>query len=625
MAKKQIQTDLFGNKEEVVLTPKSICIVQPGKTKYAEWEHTLTYGCYQMALRQMAVPFLSILRSRGMCVKDKDGRRTVPPLFNKIMVAGNKPKGLYASFMAYFLEPSNFLLYFNTLPPKLQQLWRTAFIKGRLTTKEANDIAGEHVADAVGGGRAPENCLSERLQGWFELSYASFYYDYSRSRETCICLNLNLVRHLMPVIFADTLSRNKPLEQLPEDSQLLTFSGEKHIFANLPTITALHQGRNLERNKNGRLSAASLKSATRQMAMAEFFPEDKDPKTSALRAQLVLNVASNALARLRKKLPAEEVLIKNAIETASADREFIVPVVLPEITGLRLTSFYNCDAVPILSSFFSVVCQTDRKGWVAFDTLLLETMVRDDASDFNLFSEYQYTKFDVVNKYSAKDVCYREVRSQITLPLLRGYAFLLAAFGLVEIAYRHPEPGEASPYDGLQYVRVTELGRYCACQTDSYTVPFAEDKQWFEVDGERLLVRSTEDDNPMLPVLQTMATPITRRLYKVSYASFLSGCASETDIDNRIRQFKRYVCPQPSAVWKQFFTEVRRRIHPFQRVAKTYTLAQIPADNKELQRILLTDPVIRKYTLKAEGYLLLIETKQQEKVRERLKTYGYLV
>ena len=625
MAKRQIQTDLFGNKEEMVLDVQSLGIVLPSNEDLESWTHELNYNCYLGALRLMAAPFLDMLRDRGMYIKDKDGRKKVPPLFKRMLAPGNKAKGQYASFMAYFMEPENFMLYFNTLTPQVQELWRTAIIKGQISLKEANAIAGEQVVDDLGGRALSEDAHPPKLHGWFERTFSFLYNYYSRSYDTYIRLNFRIVHHFMPAIFAGTLEQDKPLEQLPEDSGLSTFCGERHIFANLPTITALHASRLLEQNKNGRLSAASLKAAARQMAMAEFFPEDVDPKTCMLRAQLVLNVVSRVLFSIRKKLPAEEVFIKTALEAVTGDREFIVPVLLPEITGLRTTSYNNCDVGIILSCFFNAACYSDRKGWVAFDSLLLETMLNAGIADFNLFGEYEYSRINVVNKYSAKDVRYAEVRSQITFPLLRGYAFLLAAFGLVEIAYRHPEPGEASPYDGLQYVRVTELGRYCAGRTQTYTVPFSEDKLWFEVDDERLLVRSTEDDNPMLPILQTMATPITRRLYKVSYASFLSGCASGTDIDNRIRQFKRYVCPQPSAVWKQFFTEVRRRIHPFQTIAKTYTLVQIPADNKELQRILLTDPVIRKYTLKAEGYLFLIETKQQEKVRERLKTYGYLV
>lgn len=56
-----------------------------------------------------------------------------------------------------------------------------------------------------------------------------------------------------------------------------------------------------------------------------------------------------------------------------------------------------------------------------------------------------------------------------------------------------------------------------------------------------------------------------------------------------------------------------------------YTLLQIPADDKELQRVILTDPEIRKYTLKAEGFILLVRTFYKDKVMKALQKHGYLV
>jgi len=52
---------------------------------------------------------------------------------------------------------------------------------------------------------------------------------------------------------------------------------------------------------------------------------------------------------------------------------------------------------------------------------------------------------------------------------------------------------------------------------------------------------------------------------------------------------------------------------------------QIPVDDKELQHIILSDPIIRKYTLKAEGFILLVDTNYKSRVVEALKKYGYLV
>lgn len=71
--------------------------------------------------------------------------------------------------------------------------------------------------------------------------------------------------------------------------------------------------------------------------------------------------------------------------------------------------------------------------------------------------------------------------------------------------------------------------------------------------------------------------------------------------------------------------DIKKRCKPMKAPKKKYSLLQIPTDDKELQHIILTDPTIRKYTLKAEGFILLVETNFKNKVVEALKKYGYLI
>lgn len=52
---------------------------------------------------------------------------------------------------------------------------------------------------------------------------------------------------------------------------------------------------------------------------------------------------------------------------------------------------------------------------------------------------------------------------------------------------------------------------------------------------------------------------------------------------------------------------------------------RLDPSNRELLQLLSTDPVIRQYTLRAEGHLLLIEEEQLNKVVTRLKYFGYLL
>jgi len=154
----------------------------------------------------------------------------------------------------------------------------------------------------------------------------------------------------------------------------------------------------------------------------------------------------------------------------------------------------------------------------------------------------------------------------------------------------------------------------------------AADIQYSELDTERLIIKSLVDNNPYESLLGNMATAISKKMYKVSYESFLNGCEKLQDIESKIDFFKEYVSSQDLPDnWTQFFKDIKKRCKPMKAPKNKYTLLQIPADDKELQHIILSDPIIRKYTLKAEGFILLVDTNYKSRVVEALKKYGYLI
>lgn len=608
-------------------TRQELTIIQPKPKQYKEWQNTIDRCTTMKELEVMCTPLIVLTKKYKLVVVGKNGEREEPEAFRRMRVSGKKSKSNYEELAAMFLEPSTFEIYFRSLTPEMQELWRTAARNQCISIEDAEKIVGKKLASRMGYYYYdPE--LEPTIRGWFTSFRGKTRVSNRRYTTSCyvLGLQLELTCHLMPVIFSDEWKSVKGLATLPEDKNLKIFSGEDTIFAELPAIVALCESNKLEQNKNGRLAQAGLKNTAKSLGMAEFFPDDKDAKMAMLRAQLVLNVICNAISKKKgKKFSADEKVIKEAVAKVLGNGEFLVPVILTEVIGLRVSLYYNGDVDDALSAFYLTLFDTNNKHWRSFETLFLQTISENPEVDFFLFHSYDFDRVDINNKYSAKEVLTENFMEQMTRPLMRGLAFLFAALGMVEIAYRDPQVGDASPYDGLCYIRVTELGRYCAGRVKEYTSPDITKKQFFEVDEDKLFVKSLEETNPLLPVLASIADPITQRIYKVSYASFLRDCFASGDVDTRIKLFKQYVCSKPSEVWKTFFAEARRHFKPFTSVGTKYSLMQIPADNKELQRILLTDPIIRKYTIKAEGYLLLIDIAYQKQVADRLKTYGYVM
>ena len=122
-----------------------------------------------------------------------------------------------------------------------------------------------------------------------------------------------------------------------------------------------------------------------------------------------------------------------------------------------------------------------------------------------------------------------------------------------------------------------------------------------------------------------MADHISKNMYKVTNESFLRQCSDKKDIDNNVSLFKEYVSAGLPPVWKTFFDQLARKCKLLTKPKKKYQLLQLPPADKELQRIVLGDPTVRQYTLKAENYHILVEQENLKKVCDALKKYGYLL
>ena len=84
-------------------------------------------------------------------------------------------------------------------------------------------------------------------------------------------------------------------------------------------------------------------------------------------------------------------------------------------------------------------------------------------------------------------------------------------------------------------------------------------------------------------------------------------------------------CDKPSDNWESFFASLIDKCTPLKGPSTRYSQLQLPTENKELQRIFATDPELREYILKAEKYIVLVETDKKTKVQAILKKYGYII
>lgn len=322
-----------------------------------------------------------------------------------------------------------------------------------------------------------------------------------------------------------------------------------------------------------------------------------------------------------------EVFIKKLVRTIIQYPAVLISIVLPHVGGLKQNmlsgSYAPIQALHILQL---LACSDSDKWWDVENIRLKLYVLEEDGCQNILFTGFDLQKADFVNiKQNKEQILMEDIYLEMGVPFIKGFLLLLASLGVVEAAYGDHDPSSASYSCSLRYIRLTPLGKYVLEMQKDYT-PEINEGCYFEINTDDLIVRSVSEDNPYEALLADIATPIGRHRYKITYGSFLGNCIDRSDIEGKISFFKRHVCKQLPQNWEDFFNTLLQHCHPLKQVWEDkYSIYQLKAEDKELQRLISTDSYLRQYTKRGEDYLLLIETKHLREVINRLRTFGYLL
>lgn len=214
---------------------------------------------------------------------------------------------------------------------------------------------------------------------------------------------------------------------------------------------------------------------------------------------------------------------------------------------------------------------------------------------------------------------------QAGYPIHLAVLMLLASLGLIELAYAPASCFDPSAMSGLYALRLTTLGRYAIGLDNDYTSKENKDEELFELDSDRLIIRALGDNNPYEGMLKDFAQPIGAHRYVVTPDSFLSGCSSKRDIEDRINFFRQTVSRDYSPNWKEFFSRMLSGTDRLRVPARTFRTFSVDRSDPYLLEILTTDPQLRSLVRRAEDYIILVETGNLSKFAARMRHFGYLV
>ena len=218
----------------------------------------------------------------------------------------------------------------------------------------------------------------------------------------------------------------------------------------------------------------------------------------------------------------------------------------------------------------------------------------------------------------------------VTAPFIKAVLFLCGSLGLLDLAYNPPTNDQyrlsgkpyLSRYDGLRYIRLTELGAYVAGLSKTYDQSVAVASQARVILDENHLVINLDAHDPVKSMtLETLADRISDTCFRVSYESFLKGCSHESDVEERIELFESLIEDRIPAIWENFLREIDGRTNPLEARDDAYVFQLRP--DPTLLDLMARDSVLKKYILKAEKHHIIIRNRNLGHVKRRLAELGY--
>ena len=565
---------------------------------------------------------------------NENNHKYVPDVIKLCATKKQCLKAELLNFASLFFNEDNFHLFLETLPDNVRAIWIAAADKIFLSEKDANELLGEeclidtHRWHQVG----VCNTLGE---GIFKIT-SSERFDYSDNNTYYLTFKSYWLRELTYRCSRHTL-KDCQTAVLPD--KLTVFNAEADLFQEIPILNNLRESGMLTLGRT-HFFTAKLRKALDKARINNFNLNEKSTKyyEETLRSYYLIITYLLTCERtydhvINSASPLQ--LIQLCVKYVFDHTSKFCKLFLPHITCIdRDYDYSHRNTNRLMRSFERSLLTLKSSMWVSIEQVLYQTRCFFDYKTYVSIliqepTSYYNIGFKLHDKNADEPIKYDEIITRVTYQSIKSVLLALASWGIIEIAYAPTTTGNGPSYltDALRYVRLTSLGKYVLGEAKSYQLPatMVNTCKDFELNADRLLIKVLNPNSKGSFALEKIATPITSQLYRTDFSVFLKECNTKDDIVKNINLFKKYIANEPPQIWAGFFNAMLERSNALKKVRTSYITRSIDAKDKELQDIIMHDPNIKQYILRAEGYVVLIEQAHLSDVNNILKTYGYTI
>lgn len=565
---------------------------------------------------------------------NENNHKYVPDVIKLCATKKQCLKAELLNFASLFFNEDNFHLFLETLPDNVRTIWIAAADKIFLSEKDANELLGEECV--IDTHRWHQVGVCNTLgEGIFKIT-SSERFDYSDNNTYYLTFKSYWLRELTYRCSHHTL-KDCQTAVLPD--KLTVFNAEADLFQEIPILNNLRESGMLTLGRT-HFFTAKLRKALDKARINNFNLNEKSTKyyEETLRSYYLIITYLLTCERtydhvINSASPLQ--LIQLCVKYVFDHTSKFCKLFLPHITCIdRDYDYSHRNTNRLMRSFERSLLTLKSSMWVSIEQVLYQTrcffnhktyvsiLIQEPTSYYNI-------GFKLRDKNADEPIKYDEIITRVTYQSIKSVLLAMASWGIIEIAYDPTTTGNGPSYltDALRYVRLTNLGKYVFGKAKFYQLPttMVNTCKDFELNTDRLLIKVLNPNSKGSFALEKIATPITSQLYRTDFSVFLKECNTKDDIKKKIDLFKKYIANEPPQIWADFFNAMLERSNALKKVKTSYITRSIDAKDKELQDIIMHDPNIKQYILRAEGYVVLIEQAHLSDVNNILKTYGYTI
>lgn len=508
---------------------------------------------------------------------------------------------------------------FNSLPEEVRNVFETVAWKGKLKIKNRDIYFKEE----------EEYTIKSELKDEF-----LFFQHYGDSKKgEYLTLNNDIVRVM------------RKFMKKPKDYYIYKTTGfkcefsennEEKIQENLRKYYSFYKDGKMQLSSSGKLLKESKNNMKKYCNIHEYYEGIKDLeflKTETMGLFLFLFKDEYLTDEFIRASNLKEIVngFLDGTIIKSEDNTYI-SLYLNYLKGIKNVSKSNDEIKRGLSTIKMILNEFPDDDYVSIDNIIKSILYRDEFIEIiDIDSAYSSLYINEANYERTKIVGYDKYLMYVVEPFIKSVFFILASLGVLEICYEKPSSanslylknGYLSKYDGIKYIKFTELGRYIFGRVKTYDFKILEDEGQVILDEERMIVTVIGESPLRVMSLEKLGTKIACNKFKISEESLTKGLINSGEIQERIQEFKEKITNDLPKNWEEFFNDLIEKTELITHVPE-YKVLKLKND-KDLINAITKDKRFKPLILKGEDLHILVKNENIDEVSGLFKEYGYFL